>query len=109
LIRLDKWTEAERLLEPIEPDMELIEVGDYYETLLMYKGYTTPEQLLEKARSEGTVRFMTRAQAIGNLYTARDMTDKAVEVYREILGNGNWTGGVYLCAEAELKRLGLAS
>ena len=107
LIRLGRWGEAEELLEIIEPDMRLIEVGDYYETLLMYKGYSTPEALLEKARGEGTVRFMTRAQAIGNLYMVRGETEKAVEVYREILRNGNWTGGVYLCAEAELKRLGL--
>ena len=107
LIRLGRWGEAEELLEIIEPDMRLIEVGDYYETLLMYKGYSTPEALLEKARGEGAVRFMTRAQAIGNLYMVRGETEKAVEVYREILRNGNWTGGVYLCAEAELKRLGL--
>jgi len=108
LIRLGRWKEAEKLLEPIEPDMRLTEVGDYYETLLMYKGYSTPEGLLEKARSEGTVRFMTRGQAIGNLYMARGEAEKAVEVYREILRNGSWTGGVYLCCEAELKRLGLA-
>jgi len=87
--------------------MKLIEVGDYYETLLMYKKYSTPEKLLQKARSEGTVRFMTRAQAIGNLYMTRGETEKAVEVYREIMRNGSWTGGVYLCAEAELMRLGL--
>jgi tetratricopeptide (TPR) repeat protein len=106
LIRLGRWGEAEKLLESIQTDMELVEVGDYYETLLMYKGYSTPEKLLEKARGEGTVRFMTRAQAVGNLYMARSETDKAVDVYREILRKGNWTGGVYLCAEAELMRLG---
>ncbi len=105
LIRLGRWKEAEKLLEPIEPNIALIEVGDYYETLLMYKGYTTPEELLEKARSEGTVRFMTRAQAIGNLYWARGEIMKAIEIYREIIRNGSWTGGVYLCAEAELNRL----
>jgi tetratricopeptide (TPR) repeat protein len=108
LIRLGRWNEAERLLEIVEPDMELVEVGDYYETLLMYKGYTTPEKLLEKARNEGTVRFMTRAQAIGNLYMAKGEREKAVEVYREILRDGSWTGGVYLCAECELSRHGLA-
>jgi len=108
LIRLGRWSEAEKLLEPIEPDMKLTEVGDYYETLLMYKGYSTPEELLDKARDEGTVRFMTRGQAIGNLYMAKGETEKAVEVYREILRNGSWTGGVFLCAEAELKRLGLS-
>jgi tetratricopeptide (TPR) repeat protein len=107
LIRLGRWSEAEKLLVPIRPDMRLTEVGDYYDTLLMYKGYSTPEELLVKARDEGKVRFMTRAQAIGNLYLARGETEKAVEVYREILRNGTWTGGVYLCAEAEIKRLGL--
>ena len=48
LIRLGRWGEAKILLGDIKPDMELIEVGDYYETLLMYKGYTRPEKLLEK-------------------------------------------------------------
>ena len=107
LIRLGRWKEAEELLEPVKPDMKLTEVGDYYETLLMYKRFSTPEELLEKARNEGTVRFMTRGQAIGNLYMAKGEKEKAVKVYREILRNGSWTGGVYLCAEAELKRLGL--
>ena len=63
---------------------------------------------MKKARNEGTVRFMTRAQAIGNLYMAQGETEKAVEIYREVLEKGSWTGGVYLCAEAELKRLGLS-
>lgn len=107
LIRLGRWGEATELIEPIEQTMELIEVGDYYETLLMYKGNDTPEGLLKKARGEGNIRFMTRAQAIGNFYMAMDSTEKAVEIYRDIMRNGSWTGGVYLCAEAELKRLGL--
>ncbi len=108
LIRLDRWSEAEKLLEIVEPDMDLIEVDDYHETLLMYKGYTTPEELLDKARREGPIRFMTLAQAVGDLYMARDEPIKAVKVYREIIREGNWTGGVHLCTEAELIRLGVA-
>jgi tetratricopeptide (TPR) repeat protein len=107
LIRLGRWREAEELLGIIEPNMQLVEVGDYYETLLMYKGYNTSEGLLDKARKEGKLRFMTRAQAIGNLFMSQGEADKAVKVYHEILQYGNWTGGVYLCAEAELKRLGV--
>ncbi len=106
LIRLGLWEEAARLLEGIKPDEPLVEVGDYYETLLMYKGSLTPEALLKKARSEGKVRFMTRAHAIGNLYLANGETEKAGKVFREIHDTGEWSAGVHLLAEAELVRLG---
>ncbi|HUS78329.1 MAG TPA: tetratricopeptide repeat protein [Patescibacteria group bacterium] len=109
LIRLGRWDEAEELLQKVKPNMELVEVGDYYETLLMQKGFLTPEELLEKARSEGPVRFMTRAQAVGNLYLAKGETEKVVEVFSEILSTGEWTGGVFLLAEAELRRQGRSS
>lgn len=107
LLRLGRHDEAEKLLEPIEQGTELIEVGDYYQTLLMYKGSMAPEELLELARSEGPIRFMTRAQAIGNLHLSKGETGKAVEIFKEIMSAGSWTGGVYLMAEAELKRLGV--
>jgi tetratricopeptide (TPR) repeat protein len=107
LIRLGRHEEAEGLLEEIESGLSVVEVGDYYETLLMYKGETTTEALLEKARGEGPLRLLTRGQAIGNLYLSQGETGRAVEVFREILSTGEWTAGVYLLAEAELKRLGL--
>ncbi len=107
LIRLKRWGEATKLLEGIEPGEKLVEVGDYYETLLMYKGATTPEALLKKARSEGKTRLMTRAHAIGNLYLARDESKKAERVFREIHDTGEWSAGVHLLAEAELHRLGV--
>ena len=105
LIRLGRLEEAERLLEGIKPGESLIEVGDYYETLLMYKGTSTPEALLKKARSEGKVRFVTRAHAVGSLYIARGEFEKAVKVFREIQDTGEWSAGVHLLAEAELLHL----
>jgi tetratricopeptide (TPR) repeat protein len=107
LLRLGRHEEAKGLLEPIEAGLSVVEVGDYYETLLMYKGETTPEALLEEARGEGPLRLLTRGQAVGNLYLSRGETGRAVEVFREILETGEWTAGVYLLAEVELKRLGL--
>ncbi len=107
LFRLGRHEEIEGLLEEIEGGLPVVEVGDYYETLLMYKGETTPEALLEKARCEGPLRLLTRGQAMGNLYLSQGETERAVEVFREILSTGEWTAGVYLLAEAELKKLGL--
>ena len=106
LVRLGRKEAAAELLVDVRKDMDLVEVGDYYETLLMYKGHSSPEQLLKKAREDGPVNFITRAHAIGNLYLANGEEEKAVEVFREILGTGIWTAGVYLMAECETMRLG---
>ena len=108
LIRLGRLEEAEKLLEPIEADRKVVEVGDYYQTLLMYKGKTTPEELLEQARGEGPARFLTRGQAVANLYMAQGKVEDAVNAYREVVASGEWTAGVHLISEAELKRLNLS-
>ena len=73
----------------------------------MYEGAASPEALLKKARSEGKVRLMTRAHAVGNLYLAQDEPEKAEGVFREIHYTGEWSAGVHLLAEAELLRLGV--
>jgi tetratricopeptide (TPR) repeat protein len=109
LLRHGDTSWAAELLEGIESELEMVEVGDYYETLLMYKGESAPEALLAKARSEGPVRFITRAQAVANLYISGGETEKALEVFRDILGTGEWSAGVHLIAESELKRLGESS
>jgi len=108
LLRLGRLEEAGKLLEPIEADRDVVEVGDYYQTLLMYKGETTPEGLLEKARGEGPARLLTRGQAVANLYMAQGKVEEAVKAYREVVASGEWTAGVHLISEAELKRLNLS-
>ena len=105
LIRLGRLSEASMLLKNVESGLNLVEVGDYYETLLMYKGLSSPTSLLEGARHD-FARFSVKGQAVGNLYLSRGEVEKAVKVYRAVLTTGRWTGGVYLVAEAELKRLG---
>ena len=107
LIRLGLQEEANELLGRIPVGAEIIEVHDYYDTLMMYKGEMTPEGLLEAARADGPSRLPTRGQAVANLYMAKGMTEKAAEVYREVLETGVWTAGVYALSEAELSRLGL--
>jgi tetratricopeptide (TPR) repeat protein len=106
LLRHGDPSGAAELLKGIELGLELVEVGDYYETLLMYKGESTPEALLSTARSEGPVRFITRGQAVANLYLSMGETGRASVVFREILGTGEWSAGVHLIAESELRRLG---
>jgi tetratricopeptide (TPR) repeat protein len=105
LIRLGNWRDAEKVVDKIDKDLKLIEVGDYYQTLLMYKGVNGPEKLLKEAFKEGPSRFMTRAHAVGNFFMAKGNTVRAAEIYNEIVRLGNWTAGVHLSAESDLYRL----
>jgi pentatricopeptide repeat protein len=107
LLRQGKKDKVQELLDKIELDMSLVEVGAYYDTLKMYKGVYTPDELLDMYREKGGVSFMVPAQAIANMYLAEGKTEKAVELYKELHEKGNWTGGVHLIAEAELKALGV--
>ncbi len=107
LLRQGKKDKVQELLDKIELDMSLVEVGAYYDTLKMYKGVYTPDELLDMYRAKGGVSFMVPAQAIANMYLAEGKTEKAVELYKELHEKGNWTGGVHLIAEAELKTLGV--
>ncbi|MBT5641936.1 hypothetical protein HOJ44_02350 [Candidatus Bathyarchaeota archaeon] len=107
LQRQGKKDKVQELLDKIKLDMSLVEVGAYYDTLKMYKGVYTPDELLDMYRAKGGVSFMVPAQAIANMYLAEGKTEKAVELYKELHEKGNWTGGVHLIAEAELKGLGV--
>lgn len=93
------------MLEDIEPGQTPVEVDDYYDTLLAYKGVITLDELLEGARAAN--RFLVKGQAVANLYLARGEFKKAVDIYRETQASGEWTAGVSLIAEAELQRLGI--
>jgi len=107
LMRQGKKDKVQELLDKIELDMSLVEVGAYYDTLKMYKGVYAPDELLDIYRAKGGVSFMVPAQAIANMYLANGETEKAIELYKELREKGNWTGGVHLIAEAELKALGV--
>jgi tetratricopeptide (TPR) repeat protein len=67
LRRLKREEEARRVLEHVTAGMDVIENGDYHRLLLMYKGATTPERLLEDASKERSgVGYATIAYGVGN-------------------------------------------
>ena len=104
---LGRGDEAERLLEKVSLEMDIIENQNYHDCLLMYKGQTTPETLMEKARGQGTLGLVTTGYGVANWYSYTGQKDKAVGVLREILALDGWAGFGYIAAEADLKRMGL--
>jgi tetratricopeptide (TPR) repeat protein len=103
---LGKEREAAEVLEPIEKGMDVIENQNYHDCLLMYKGQTNVEALMEKAREQGTLGLVTIGYGVANWYNYNGERGKAKAILEEILDTGSWAGFGYIAAEADLKRLG---
>ena len=102
LRRLGKKAEAEKILERIEADMEVIENHHYHKCLMMYKGDNTPEELLNEAREMGDLGLVTIGYGVANWYHYNGEEEKAAGILREIIGVVGWAGFGYIAAEADL-------
>lgn len=107
LRRLFMEKEAEKVLERIKAEMDVIENFHYYKCLLMYKGVMSAENLLKEARELGDLGMVTIGYGVANWHNYNDNTDKAVEILREIISVEGWAGFGYIAAEADLYNMGL--
>lgn len=107
LRRLFMEKEAEKVLERIKAEMDVIENFHYYKCLLMYKGVMSAENLLKEARDLGDLGMVTIGYGVANWHNYNDNTDKAVEILREIISVEGWAGFGYIAAEADLYNMGL--
>lgn len=107
LRRLSMEKEAEKVLERIKAEMDVIENFHYYKCLLMYKGVMSAENLLKEARDLGDLGMVTIGYGVANWHNYNDNTDKAVEILREIISVEGWAGFGYIAAEADLYNMGL--
>jgi tetratricopeptide (TPR) repeat protein len=104
---LERNDEAEELLAPITEEMDIVENQHYHRLLLMYKGIIKPDEVMKDARIQGPLAVATVGYGVGNWYLYNDSTEKAVEIYNEILDTGGWASFGYIAAEADLKWLSL--
>ena len=105
LQRLGRSDEAKTVLEAITVEMDIQENQFYYEALMMYKGLKTADELLEKAMSQGILGMITSGYGLGCWYLYNGDTEKAREVYQNILDTGSWGAFGYIAAEADMYRL----
>ena len=103
LRRLGRDAEAARVLEPIRPDLDVIENGAYHRLLLMYKGALPVDSLLS-ASSSAALDDVTTAYGVGNWYLYTGDSARAEEIFRKIGATGNWAAFGAIAAEAELAR-----
>lgn len=106
LRRLGKKDEADKILETIHADMDVIENYHYHKCLMMYKGENTPEALVKEAREMGALGLVTIGYGVANWYHYNDEKKKGVDILSEIVSVTGWAGFGYIAAEADLYHLG---
>lgn len=106
LRRLNRQTEADRGLDEINKEMDIIENDGYYRLLLMYKGLTPLKELeagtLKQAASPGAHSIL---YGLGSWYLYNGRQSEALEILRKITESEQWTSFGYIAAEADLKRI----
>jgi tetratricopeptide (TPR) repeat protein len=106
LRRLDRLTEAVRVLAPIKDEMEIIENDAYHQLVLMYKGQISAETLEQEASkrpaSPGSYSIL---YGVGNWYLFNGRKEDALRVFKKMLQGSQWTSFGYIAAEAEMNAL----
>jgi tetratricopeptide (TPR) repeat protein len=103
LRRAGRHAEAQAVLEPIRPGLQLRENVPYYQRLLMYKGLVPPDSLLD-TNGRGT-DAVTLAYGVGNWHLYNGRRDEAEQIFLRITQGENWAPFGYIAAEADLRRL----
>jgi tetratricopeptide (TPR) repeat protein len=104
LRRLNRTAEANALLAPITPAMDIIENASYHKLLMMYKGAATPESLLGAAPGLDAV---TIGYGVANWHLYSGRREQAALMLGEIVEKnaGQWPAFGYIAAEADLARI----
>ncbi|HKP36000.1 MAG TPA: tetratricopeptide repeat protein [Pyrinomonadaceae bacterium] len=106
LRRLRRAGEADRVLAPITPQMEIIENASYHRLLLMYKGLISATDLEREVSAEpASASSLSILYGIGNWHLYNGQPREAIRIYEQMLGGDQWTSFGYVAAEADLKRL----
>ena len=102
--RMGNPEEAEAILEPINPDLDIIENHAYHNLLLMFKGERSPDDLLDAAFSAEGSSNSAVAYGVGNWFLMNGDEARAFEVFERILESSQWAAFGYIAAEVEVAR-----
>ncbi len=104
LRRLKRDDEAKKVLEPIRPDMEMIENESYHRRCLLYKGAIGPDEVLDTNASD--LDIATSGYGLGNWYLMNGDARRAREFFERVVAGPYWPAFGFIAAETDLIRLG---
>ena len=106
LRRLGRKDEANKAVESVPGDLEIIENGDYYDLVKIYKGVEGGDRLLKQFESSpDNLSNASVGYGLGNRYLYHNKPEEAAKIFRKIVAGNQWASFGYIAAEAELRRL----
>lgn len=100
---LGKKEEAEKILAPIQPKMNIIENKAYHQLCLLYKGLL-PVDSLTGGETGSVISNDAVAYGVANWYYYNGHQEKARAAYEQILKGKIWASFGYIAAEADYVR-----
>lgn len=100
--RIEIESKAEEIIREITKDMDVWENHAYLDLVMMYKGDTTAEELLD---TTDPTRFATVGYGVGHYLMMNGRQDEAQEVFLRVVEAGNWPAFGTIASEAELAGL----
>ncbi len=108
LRRLGRDADARAVLEPITPDMQLIENFAYHELLLLFRGEVAAQQILHSDAEPGPVGQpiddATRGYGVGAWHLVNGRDEQARAIFRQVVEDSASAAFGHIAAEAELSR-----
>jgi tetratricopeptide (TPR) repeat protein len=107
-MRLGRKADAAKLLERIQPKMDILENTAYHRRLLMYKGLEKPDALMNTVQADPAqlaTQIATQGYGVGNYYFVTGNPARAREVFQKVTGGTGWNAFGYIAAEVDLARM----
>lgn len=105
--RLSQKEKADKLLDKVSPEMNIIENDAYHKRLLLYKGILTPDSPEISLSGENTdaLQIATQGFGIGHWYLVNGDTATAKALFQKVKQRKSFTAFGFIAAEVELQRL----
>jgi len=102
---LGKETEANRVLESITSDMDIIENHSYHRLLLLNQGQLSEQNLLNLVSEDDVpLANATVGYGIGKWHALEGRWEDAARAWQTVLSGSQWAAFGYIAAEAEIAR-----
>ena len=105
LRRQGKDAEAAAVLEPITPELEVVENDAYLKRLRVYRGELSVDALFETDADDRALALATQGYGVANWYLYNGDAERAAALRQEIFDTGAWAAFGYIAAEADEVRL----
>lgn len=95
--------EAGKILNRINPEMDIIENDSYLKLLLVFKGEFDSDMLINEEADQLT--NSTIGYGLGNWHFMNGRKERAQQIWQQVYDSGNWAAFGFIASEAELARL----